>query len=94
MAQGNVLASTNSGIRYGRVDLDSHADTCVLGKTFRVYEDTGQQCTVYPYSSKYKPKQVNIVHGGTAYDHPNGDTYILDVNFGFDMTLRIRSQVC
>lgn len=72
---------------YGRIDLDSHADTCVLGKTFVIYEYTGQQCTVHPYSSKYKPKTVKIAHGGTAYDHPtNGKTYILDVYHGFDMS--------
>jgi isopentenyl phosphate kinase len=27
-----------------------------------------------------------VVHGGTAFDHPNGNTYILDVNHAFDMT--------
>lgn len=69
----------------GRTDLDSHADTCVLGSTFHIYEDTAQQCTVYPYSTKYKPKVVTIAHGGTAYDHSDGKTYILDVNNGFNM---------
>jgi hypothetical protein len=69
----------------GRTDLDLHADTCVLGSTFHIYEDTAQQCTVYPYSTKYKPKIVTIAHGGTAYDHSDGKTYILDVNNGFNM---------
>jgi Reverse transcriptase (RNA-dependent DNA polymerase) len=69
----------------GRTDLDSHADTCVLGGTFHIYENTAQQCTVYPYSTSYKPKVVTIAHGGTAYDHSDGHTYILDVNNGFNM---------
>lgn len=27
-----------------------------------------------------------MAHGGTAYDHANGDTYILDFNHCLDMT--------
>ena len=69
----------------GRADLDSHADTCVLGETFHIYENTSQECTVYPYISTYKPRVVTIAHGGTAYDHSDGETYILDINNGFNM---------
>lgn len=57
-----------------------------MGRTFHIYEHTGQQCSVHAYSSNYKPRVVQIAHGGTAYDHPGGTTYILDINHGFDMT--------
>jgi hypothetical protein len=77
----------------GRMDLDSHADTCVLGGTFHIYENTAQQCTVYPYSTSYKPKVVTIAHGGTAYDHADGNTYILDINNGFNMTADLSTSL-
>jgi hypothetical protein len=77
----------------GRTDLDSHADTCVMGKTYYIYENTAQQCTVYPYSTSYKPKTVTVAHGGTAYDHPDGQTYILDVNNGFNMTTELNTSL-
>lgn len=73
----STIATLQKG---GRTDLDSHADTCVMGNTFYTYEETTQQCTVYPYSTTYKPRTVTVAHGGTAYDHDNGHTYILDVN--------------
>ena len=79
----STIATLQKG---GRTDLDSHADTCVMGNTFYTYEETTQQCTVYPYSTTYKPRTVTVAHGGTAYDHDNGHTYILDVNYGFNMT--------
>jgi hypothetical protein len=81
-----TLSKMTTTYVYGRTELDSHADTCVMGMTFKIYEYTGQQCSVSPYSSKYKPKMVKVAHGGTAYDHPNGNTYILDINHGFDMS--------
>jgi hypothetical protein len=65
----------------------------VLGGTFHIYENTAQQCTVYPYSTSYKPKVVTIAHGGTAYDHPDGNTYILDVNNGFNMTADLSTSL-
>ena len=77
----------------GRTDLDSHADTCVLGGNFHIYENTSQKCTVYPYSTAYKPKEVTIAHGGTAYDHTDGTTYILDVNNGFNMTQELATSL-
>ena len=38
------------------------------------------------YSSSYKPRNVEIAHGGTAYDLPGGRTIILDIFHGFDMS--------
>jgi hypothetical protein len=89
-----VCSSNISRIdQIGRTDLDSHADTCVLGGTFHIYENTAQQCTVYPYSTSYKPKVVTVAHGGTAYDHTDGHTYILDVNNGFNMATDLTTSL-
>ena len=60
------------------MELDSHADLCVAGATWKVMEYTGVVCNVYPYSDSYKPlKQVPVVEAVTAYDHPTGETFIL-----------------
>ena len=65
-------------IQEGRLELDSHADTCVAGAMWKVMEYTGVVCNVYPYSDSYKPlKQVPVVEAITAYNHQTGKTFIL-----------------
>ena len=39
---------------YGRIELDTHADTKVLGSNCVVLSYTGKECEVSPYSSQYK----------------------------------------
>ena len=73
-----ISAVSSVHIQEGRSELDSHADTCVAGATWKVMEYTGVVCNVYPYSDSYKPlKQVPVVEAVTAYDHPTGETFIL-----------------
>ena len=60
------------------MELDSHADTCVAGATWKVMEYTGVVCNVYPYSSSYKPmKKEPVVEAVTAYNHLAGEMFIL-----------------
>lgn len=68
----------------GRMELDSHADTCVLGINFVILEYSGRVCDVYPYSSEYNAiKDVPIVKGATAIqDQQSGETIILVINEG------------
>ena len=62
-------------------EADSNADTCCLGQNFTPLSYTNRSADVYPYSDSYEPlENVHIVTGATAYDHPNGDTYILIFN--------------
>ena len=73
-----ISAVNSVHIQEGRSELDSHADTCVAGATWKVMEYTGVVCDVYPYSDSYKPlKQVPVVEVVTAYDHPTSETFIL-----------------
>ena len=74
-----TISAVNSiHIQEGRLELDSHADTCVAGATWKVMEYTGVVCNVYPYSGCYKPlKQVPVVEVGTAYNHPTCEMFIL-----------------
>ena len=73
-----ISAVSSIHIQEGRLELDSHADTCVAGATWKVMEYTGVVCDVYPYSDSYKPlKQVPVVEVVTAYNHLTGETFIL-----------------
>ena len=67
---------------YGRMEMDSHADTIVLGKNAIVLQYTNRVCDVAPYADSYDPiTDVPIVRGATAVTSPlNGETYILVFN--------------
>ena len=78
----------------GRSDLDTHADTCVAGATHKVLERTGQFCEVYPYSEDYEPKIVEVVNSITAFDAPDGQTYILLFNQALDIPGQEPSLIC
>ena len=63
----------------GNVEMDSHADTCVLGRNFVLLHSTGRVCDVFPYTDTYDGiTGVQIVTGATAWTCPNtGETFIL-----------------
>ena len=63
-----------------RCELDSHADTCILGSNFKLIELTGEVVDVVPYHEEYDAKKdVPIVSAATAWTHPDtGETFILD----------------
>jgi hypothetical protein len=66
----------------GTIEMDSHADTCVLGRNFVVLSYTGRVCDVYPYSETYEAiKDVPIVTAATAVqDESTGEVFILVIN--------------
>ena len=67
---------------YGRMELDSHADTIVAGSNCCVLHYMGRVCDVSPYIADYEPvKGVPIVCAATAWQSPNtGQVYILGFN--------------
>ena len=66
----------------GRIELDSHANTIVLGANCVVLSHTGQTCEVMPYSDTYNAiTDVPVVTGATLWTSPHdGDEYILIFN--------------
>ena len=71
----------------GKIELDSHADTCVLGRNFVVLQYTGRECDVVPFTDQYSAMAgVPIVTGATAFtDLDSGETIILVINEGLYM---------
>ena len=70
-----------------RIEIDNHADTCVLGKNFVVLEYTGRECDVTPYSDSYESvRDVPIVTGATAWTcQETSETFILVINEALHM---------
>ena len=65
-----------------RTELDSHADTCVVGKSVLIVQDYGRAVDVRGYDSSQ-----GVVHGGCktvsaaiAYDCPSGEVIILTIH--------------
>ena len=64
---------------FGRMELDSHADTVVLGKNCVILAYTGRECDVSPFTDSYESiNGVPIVTGATAWtSQATGETFIL-----------------
>ena len=64
---------------YNKMELDSHADTVVLGNNCLVLNYTNRGCDVATYTDTYQAiPNVPIVTGATSYTSPTtGDTLIL-----------------
>ena len=61
------------------IELDTHADTTVLGLNCAVLSYTGKECEVSPYSSQYEAVQnVPVVTGATVWTNAaDGTAYLL-----------------
>ena len=85
MASRRRRRGIQTGAEIGEfIELDSHADTSVIGNNCRVISYTDKTCQVAPYHPDYDSMQdVPIVQAGTAYDNPEtGETLILIINQG------------
>ena len=87
--QSVTIASTlsrNDRHISGKMEMDSHADTCVAGKNCIVLNYTDRSCDVLPYSSEYDAvKNVNVVTAATGYTSSRGLQYILVFNEALHM---------
>ena len=63
---------------HGHIELDTHADTTVLGSNCVVLTYTGKECKVSPYSSQYEAVQnVPVVTVATVWTNAADDTAYL-----------------
>ena len=71
-----------------RAELDSHADTCCMGKAFKINYHTNQVCDVAPFNDSYEAMAgIQVTQGLTAYDkEETRETYIGVVSQGLDFT--------
>jgi len=60
------------------LELDSHADTTVLGGDALIFQNYDRPVEVLGYDSSMGPKTYQTVSGALAFDHPmTGQTYLL-----------------
>ena len=64
---------------HGRIELDTHADTTVLGSNCVILSYTGKECEVSPYSSQYKAVwSIPVVTGAMVWTNAkDGTAYLL-----------------
>ena len=63
---------------HGRIELDTHTDTTVLGSYCLFLGYTGKECEVSPYADEYPPIQnVPVITGATALTNPQDGTSII-----------------
>ena len=76
----HIIANASSG-ESGGVELDSHADSAVVGSNCYVLRRTGKTANVRGFSSELgKPLSVPFVDALVAYDDPvSGDTILLKI---------------
>ena len=82
LAASNAKRKPSSLPPDGRIELDSHADTIVLGANCVILSHTGQTCEVMPYSDTYDTiTDVPVVAGTTLWTSLHDrDEYILIFN--------------
>ena len=69
-----------------KIELDSHADTCVVGDHCLVVHDHHRPVNVFGYNPKVASMHAFIVHATIAYTEPKtGQVVILSINQGIVM---------
>eukprot|EP00934_Nitzschia_sp_Nitz4_P008127 Nitzschia sp. Nitz4//scaffold260_size33533//228//6137//NITZ4_007876-RA/size33533-snap-gene-0.41-mRNA-1//-1//CDS//3329544674//8117//frame0 len=75
------LSHVNISKKESCTELDTHADTCIVGANVMIVADHGRPVTVTSYDSKAGPKTYRTVDAAIAYDDPNtGETKIVMIN--------------
>ena len=85
------MSNDSSQATFGRMELDTHADTIVLGSNAIIMQYTSRECDVSPYADSYEPiRNVPIVTGATAVtSQTTGETLILIFNEAIWMGARL-----
>ena len=64
-----------------KVEIDSHADTCVVGDNCLVLHDQNRQVNVYSYDPKDGHRSAKTVDAAVGYQDPqSGQKFILMIN--------------
>ena len=73
-----IIASTSLQNSESRMELDTHADTTVLGRNCLLIQDFNKTVSVTGWDASAGATECRTVSGVVAYDHPvTGQTYML-----------------
>ena len=80
---------------HSRVELDSHADTCVVGKNAMVIHDHRRRVSVTGYDPKAGSSLYRIISAALAYDNPQtGETSSLLINQAIEIPHLCNHLLC
>ena len=89
----NEISTVNGN--HSRVELDSHADTCVIGKNAMIIYDHRRRVSVTGYDPKAGSNLYRIVSAAVAYDDPHsGETSILIINQAIEIPYLDNHLLC
>ena len=76
-----AVSSMSSNTRETSLELDSHADTCCIGRHAYVFQDFDKPVTVFGYDPQLGSKEFRTVSAAIGYTHPGtGQTYHLVIH--------------
>ena len=65
------------------VEMDSYANTCIIGLGFLQLTDTGQRCSVVPFLSSYTGvEDIKVITAATVVTLPSKEQIIIIMNQG------------
>ena len=89
------VTSVTSNSKESTLDLDSHADTCVLGANALVIQDHGRPVNVLSYYPDLGDRTYQTLSGVIGYNHPiTGKTYHLVINQAMIITHLEHHLIC
>ncbi len=75
---GRIIASTSLHHSESLMELDTHADTTVLGRNCLIIQDFDRSVSVSGWNAAVGTTECRTISGVVAYDHPyTGQTYML-----------------
>lgn len=87
-------ATVDTDLHSNYCELDTHADTCVLGANFILLGDPTRYCCVSAFASDYGSKRLPMGTGATVYtDLATGQEYILLVSEGIFYGKKLKNSL-
>jgi len=88
--------STSVNVTQSRTELDSHADTCTVGKNALITHVHNRQVNVHAYDPTMGSQQnMSIVNAAVAYDCPHtGEVIILKINQAIQINTMSNNLLC
>ena len=78
-----------------KVELDSHADTCVVGDNCLIIHDLNRPVNVYSYDPKDGHSSAKTVDAAVGHQEPqSGQKFILMKNQAFDIDGLVNHLLC
>ena len=92
----NQLGGTSTAVTRSRTELDSHADTCTIGRNVLVTHIHERKVNVSPYDPALgSVKDLDVVNAAVAYDCPaTGDVVIFNINQAIHINTMSNNLLC